>query len=322
MQCSPVLEVKGMESKRLPYDAGGISRRGFFAVVAGVCLAKLAHAAVGKSRSTSEESEDHVENSRENDRFLKRYDKHSSVGGTSLFLTFDDGPLFCTGRILESLAEKGHKATFFVLGRNLENPDLRKFAVQALRDGHDLGNHSFNHPNFSTISSKRAVREIALTHALIQQVVEEAGADPKRQNRFFRFPYGVAGSRANFTHCRDVLEELDYKIAGWDLDTRDWAMEAGWFGRSSAQVVACLKYAKPWDVVLLHDRLKTAQNLTRMLNVLESHTLVSVPLSHLQPGTQNLPEKTIETVPTPDLAEPTPIDRLMDEFMQKIIHHE
>ena len=66
-----------------------------------------------------------------------------------LFLTFDDGPLLCTGRILDLLAESQQKATFFVIGRNLEHPKFRDLAIRALREGHDIGNHSYTHPDFS-----------------------------------------------------------------------------------------------------------------------------------------------------------------------------
>jgi peptidoglycan/xylan/chitin deacetylase (PgdA/CDA1 family) len=309
-----------MESNKSKHDVGGLSRRGFLAIAAGLCLAKLAHAAVGRSKSVPDQWEDYVEPPRESsDRFLKKYDRRFSADDRSLFLTFDDGPIACTGRILELLAEKRHKATFFVLGRNLENPSLRRFAVKALQDGHDIANHSYDHPDFSTISAKRAVREITSTHALIREVVLEAEADATRQNLFFRFPYGVTGSRSNHVQLRETLAELNYRVAGWDLDTRDWAMEAGWFGRTPSRVIASLKSAKPWDVVLLHDRLKTAQNLDRMLEVLECHSLMSVPLSDLEFGHRVQPDKMIEVYPSLDLAEPAPADQLTEELLESLM---
>jgi peptidoglycan-N-acetylglucosamine deacetylase len=197
----------------------------------------------------------------------------------SVFLTFDDGPLYCTPGILDLLALRGHKATFFVIGRNLANPTLRAFAVKALREGHDIGNHSYRHPDFSTISAKTAINEIKTTHALIQELVAEAGVDPAKQDLFFRFPYGVAGSRSNYRACQDALAELNYRIAWWNLDTNDWRMELAWFPRPASTVIRSLKVARPWDVVLLHDRTKTMKNLPAMLDVVESRKLVSVPLS-------------------------------------------
>jgi peptidoglycan/xylan/chitin deacetylase (PgdA/CDA1 family) len=198
----------------------------------------------------------------------------------SVFLTFDDGPLYCTAGILDLLALRGHKATFFVIGRNLANRTLREFAVKALCEGHDIANHSYDHPDFSTISSKRAVKEIKTTHALIEELVKEAGVDPTRQNLFFRFPYGVAGSRSNYPACREALAELNYNIAWWNLDTNDWRMEMAWFPRPASRVIRSLKVARPLDVVLLHDRTQTMKHLAEILDVVESRRLVSVPLSN------------------------------------------
>jgi len=196
-----------------------------------------------------------------------------------LFLTFDDGPLPCTGRILDQLAATGHKATFFVTGRNLANAALREFAIRAVKEGHEIGNHSFHHPDFSRISTTRAKQEIVSTYALIQEVIKETGLDATRQNRFFRFPYGVAGSRSNFFASQEVLASLNYKIAWWDLDTNDWRMELPWFARRASSVVESLRRARPGDVVLLHDRVKTSECLPAMFSALESHKLSSLPLS-------------------------------------------
>lgn len=212
------------------------------------------------------------------------------VNAKSIFLTFDDGPLYCTEGILDLLALRGHKVTFFVIGRNLANPTLRQFAVKALREGHDIANHSYDHPDFSTISQKRAVKEITSTHALVDELVREAGVNPTRQNLFFRFPYGVGGSRSNHAACRDVLAELNYKIAWWNLDTNDWRMEMAWFPRPASRVIKSLNVARPQDVVLLHDRMQTMKHLAAMLDVLESRRLVSVPLSNHIFADENAPE--------------------------------
>lgn len=196
-----------------------------------------------------------------------------------LFLTFDDGPLLCTAQILIHLRQRNHKATFFVIGRNLLNPKLRELAVKALKEGHDIGNHSYDHPNFATISAKRAEKEIVTTHELIQEVVRESGVNARRQDLFFRFPYGVVGSAHNQSHCHEVLTDLNYRIAWWNLDTHDWRMELAWFPRPSSRVIRSLSRARAGDVVLLHDRTKTAEHLPRMLEIIESQKLVSLPLS-------------------------------------------
>lgn len=246
--------------------------------------------------------------------------KHGLEENDHLFLTFDDGPIPCTGRILDLLAQTQHKATFFVIGRNLTDPKLRDLAVRALHEGHDLGNHSFSHPYFSRISAKQAEREIVSTHALIEEVVQEAGVPRERQNRFFRFPYGVSGSGSTHRKGHDVLAALGYQIAWWDLDTNDWRMELTWFPRPLGKVVAALTKAKPQDVVLLHDRSKTARYLPQLMAVLEPQKLVSLPLSryesHLDGPLRGdpIPESCQELSP-PDGDEP---ENLFGDFLQQI----
>ncbi len=196
-----------------------------------------------------------------------------------LFLTFDDGPLLCTEKILDTLAAVGQKTTFFVIGRNLTNKRLRKSAVRAVREGHVLGNHSFTHPAFSGLSAERAQQEIVKTHTEIMNVIKEAGADPTSWNRFFRFPYGDPGSSWNWSVVRNILADLDYRIAWWDLDTNDWRMGQGAYGRSPSSVIRVIEKAQSRDVVLLHDRDATASLLPRVLVVMESKKLHSTTLA-------------------------------------------
>jgi peptidoglycan/xylan/chitin deacetylase (PgdA/CDA1 family) len=202
------------------------------------------------------------------------------IDGSGLFLTFDDGPVFCTSDILDILREKGCKATFFFIGRNLNNPQLKKLAIRAVQEGHDVGNHSYNHPAFSTISVKKAEKEILSTHDLLEEVFSAAGTDSKTRDLFFRFPYGAVGSKSHYNACQEILAELGYRISWWNVDTNDWQMGLYWIPRSSFAVLASLKKARPTDVVLLHDRIKTANLLPKMLNLLESKRLVSATLSH------------------------------------------
>lgn len=211
---------------------------------------------------------------------------HGSGGSSSysqknsqiLFLTFDDGPLPCTSKILETLASTRHRATFFVVGQNLSNPSLREIAIRALQQGHEIGNHSFTHPDFSTISAKRAEREITQTHRLILDLHADAGMDPRSRKLFFRFPYGVAGSSSTIKACKRILAELNYSIAYWDLDTNDWQIEFAGFRFGQSRLVNVMARAKTQDVILLHDRNRTAHLLSKILTSLDHKSLLSVPL--------------------------------------------
>lgn len=264
---------------------GSLSRREFLSFLAGVTSLRLSPSLEDDLASVLDEprrlvSPERGESLPIEDTLLQRdlILRGPCEGENALFLTFDDGPLFCTGRILDLLDVTRHRATFFIIGRNLGHPKLRAFAMRALRSGHNLANHSYTHPDFSTISAKRAVKEVVETHAAIEELIAEAEVEPSGQNLFFRFPYGIAGSRSNFTACRDALAELNYRVAWWDLDTNDWRMEPGAGSRAPSRVLATLKKVRPRDVVLLHDRTRTAEHLPAMLKLLEDESLVSVAL--------------------------------------------
>jgi len=197
----------------------------------------------------------------------------------SVYLTFDDGPLPCSSRIMDALDRTRHKVTFFVIGRNLANAELRKIAVRAIQAGHEIANHSYSHPAFSSISAKQAEKEIRSTHELIQDVIAEAGGDPVTQDRFFRFPYGALASGSANEVCNRTLAALDYQIAWWNVDTNDWQMELWWNPRPFSRVLASLKCARVQDVVLMHDRVSTARHVEDMLGCVQSLGLASVPLS-------------------------------------------
>ena len=88
-------------------------------------------------------------------------------------LTFDDGPHpRYTDEILDLLAEYGAKATFFVIGKNLE---LYGAATErAVREGHEIGNHTYSHPGLSGLSVSELEREILMNEAIIEEKTGKA----------------------------------------------------------------------------------------------------------------------------------------------------
>jgi hypothetical protein len=134
----------------------------------------------------------------------------------------------------------------------------------------------------------------------------------------------VAGSRSNYLACQDVLAELNYKIAWWDLDTNDWRMELPWFPKRPASVVAALNRARPGDVVLLHDRVKTSQCLPTMLNNLEIYKLESLPLSSYELSVAASSQKQDESAKGIHASEPVhdqSVDELAEELSQALFLH-
>ena len=113
------------------------------------------------------------------------------------FLTIDDVPSKNLPEIVSYLEEKGIQAILFAIGEKLE--ENRQEAVEALRHGMILGNHSYSHPHFSELSLEAGIAEFDRCEELLDRVYDEAGIE--RRYRPFRFPYGDKGGA-----CRAELQ--------------------------------------------------------------------------------------------------------------------
>ncbi|EFR31182.1 polysaccharide deacetylase family protein [Eremococcus coleocola] len=127
-------------------------------------------------------------------------------------LTFDDGPALDTTDQALAILDKYHvKATFFMVGRSVElYPDIAQRVAKA---GHEIGNHSYDHPDFAKISDQAVLDQINKTQAIIQKVT---GVTP----RYYRMPYGSGGKR--------VYQLIpDLTSITWNTDTMDWKFAEG-----------------------------------------------------------------------------------------------
>lgn len=179
-------------------------------------------------------------------------------------LTFDDGPVLGhTPRILDALAKYNVPGLFFVIGERLQVPGAREIVRRAAREGHLIGNHTFNHLNLTEVSAEKVRSQILRTHDLISEF------EPKR--RLFRPPYGACNETV-----KAIAKELDYRIVLWTASSEDWRAE----NRSSAWVDIALEQisARHLAICLCHDLPHTAEHLPRLIErvrVLSSHKFVS-----------------------------------------------
>jgi peptidoglycan-N-acetylglucosamine deacetylase len=158
------------------------------------------------------------------------------VDGPYIAMTFDDGPsATLTPKLLDLLAARHIKATFFVIGENVaEHPEI---VARAAREGHEIGNHSWSHPNFAKMSDERVRQQLWRTDTAIQSAT---GTRPT----LMRPPYGsITASEKRWIH-----DELGYDIILWDVDPYDWK-------RPGPAVVRnrILKETQPGSIVLSHD---------------------------------------------------------------------
>lgn len=168
----------------------------------------------------------------------------AGASGREVAITFDDGPDDAfTPPILDTLAARGAVASFFVLGRQVQRlPELtRRIAT----DGHEIGNHSWSHPDFATMSPSAIRLELAATGRAIEAITG-------RRPMLARPPYIGDARPATDDRLRPmaVANELGYRIAGLEVDPKDW------FETDPANIVANAMRdlrRKGGHIILLHD---------------------------------------------------------------------
>ncbi len=158
------------------------------------------------------------------------------TGGKEVAITFDDGPSRTeTPRLLDMLAKRNIKATFFVLGERVrDNPAIARRIVE---DGHEIANHSWNHPNLSKLPEAAVRRQLQDTRDAVR-------AATGVQTKVFRPPYGA------FTENQRqwAFREFGYKTILWSVDPFDWK-------RPGAGVITqrILGGTQDGGIVLAHD---------------------------------------------------------------------
>ncbi len=154
-------------------------------------------------------------------------------------LTFDDGPnVNYTEKLLDGLKERGVHATFFLLGKQVEkSPEL---VEKMYKDGHLIGNHSYEHVNLSNLSDEAAILQVDKTNEAIYKITGE-------YPEYIRPPFGCW--KSNLDYQTKMIEVL------WNIDPLDWKT-------NNADAVAgrIIKDVQEDDIILLHDASESSVN--------------------------------------------------------------
>jgi cellulose synthase/poly-beta-1,6-N-acetylglucosamine synthase-like glycosyltransferase/peptidoglycan/xylan/chitin deacetylase (PgdA/CDA1 family) len=200
-------------------------------------------------------------------------------------LSFDDGPdPDWTPKILDTLKRYNVKGTFFMIGEIAEENIgvLRR----VYREGHEIGNHTWTHPDISDISNRQMDLELNLTERLF---ASELGVQPL----YFRPPYSIDQEPDTNDQAAPVarIQTLGYVIVGNKIDTNDWDEHPR---KTPAEITDSVfqqikdMETKPWNrgsVILLHDgggdRSATIAALPVLIEALRSRGYEIVPVSEL-----------------------------------------
>lgn len=187
-----------------------------------------------------------------------------------LALSFDDGPNpLTTPLILNALEKEKVQASFFIVGSRVKGSEsiLRRM----YRDGYDIGNHSWNHPDFIHLNERQISHQIDST----EKVIAAAGVPAPYM---FRPPYGDMGDH--------FPKHLPLAVILWNIDPRDWADRDP--GTITKRIIS---EARPGGIIDMHGiYLSTAQAIVPAIQELKKHyQLVTVSkLLGIKPGSTGI----------------------------------
>ncbi|MFN7045466.1 MAG: polysaccharide deacetylase family protein [Flavobacterium sp.] len=168
--------------------------------------------------------------------------------GNKIYLTFDDGPIpGITEWVLDLLKSEGIKATFFYIGDNIQkHPEVYR---RILTEGHQTGNHTFNHLNGWKTETNHYIDNFKLCEMEHLKLNTE-------KSFLFRPPYGKIKPRQS-----KAIRNLDYKIIMWDVLSYDFD--------PTISAEKCLENVisntEQGSIIVFHDSLKAEKNLKYVL---------------------------------------------------------
>lgn len=184
-------------------------------------------------------------------------EKHKKV----VALTFDDGPnATTTPQALDILAKYKIKATFFVQGKNVAGNEAILKRMKS--EGHEVGNHSWDHPVLTKLSLEDAKKQLTDTESAITSVLGTS-------SKLMRPPYGAISD--------DIRNSLDLSFILWDVDSLDWK------SKNEAAILAEIqRQASNGSIILMHDIHQTSVNsLPKVIEYLQGEGYSFVTVSEL-----------------------------------------
>ena len=176
-------------------------------------------------------------------------------------LTFDDGPDGnTTPQALDILAKYKIKATFFVQGKNIAGNESILKRMQS--EGHEVGNHSWNHPILTKLSLEDAKKQLTDTEDAITKVLGKS-------SKLMRPPYGAISD--------DIRNSLDLSFIMWNVDSLDWK------SKNEAAILTEIQHqTSDGSIILMHDIHQPSVNsLPKVIEYLQGQGYSFVTVSEL-----------------------------------------
>lgn len=176
-------------------------------------------------------------------------------------LTFDDGPSKYTKDIINTLKVNNVNATFFVLGNKVEI--YKDIISESIKNGNEIGNHSYNHKWLSKLSTNELLDQINKTQDILKSTVNYTPT-------CFRPTYGSINNR--------IRKNIDLSITLWTVDTKDWKIK-----NADRIVEKALKNIEDGDIILMHDIFeRSSEALKKLIPKLKEQGYQFVTISELE----------------------------------------
>lgn len=181
-------------------------------------------------------------------RLVQKRGSPTSRRDRMVALTFDDGPVLQTHRVMETLESYGARGTFFLVGRRLEGHQA--LIRRLVRAGHEIGNHSYGHFAFPSHE------DLTACAALLEQA---AGRKPG----LYRPPFGAIDRPGAEAAIEDGM-----RVILWNVDSEDGVPP--WQGISAGRITDnVLKQVAPGAIILLHDGLPWSRAVDALPKLIE-----------------------------------------------------
>ena len=185
-------------------------------------------------------------------------------------ITFDDGPCVYTNNLIDTLVKNKATATFFMLGKNLNN--YKETVLKAHNSGMEIGYHSYNHKNFKRQKLDDILNEFNESNDVLKSITGDSF-------HLIRPPYGYINDK--------IKNSLDASFILWNIDTLDWKHKD-----SDYLVSYVLENAKDGNIILFHDIHKTSvEAIEKLLPKLYVNGYQVVTISNLAKVTNTNLEK-------------------------------
>lgn len=177
----------------------------------------------------------------------KTFDDTERAGSAgAIALTFDDGPHeIYTPRLLDGLKERGVRASFFLVGQNIDGKE--DIVLRMQEEGHLIGNHTYSHIQLTRKNRETFKEELVKTNEVIKEITGE-------DVLYVRPPYG--------TWDKSLEEELNMFPVLWTIDPLDWCSK-----NASCVAGRILQKADENEIILMHDYYDTS--VTAALKVVD-----------------------------------------------------